>query len=402
MVSNNTITYTPALPTTASYAGDFVGIDLNVTGTNTANSSPTIIKGNTITRTGSAVRLLGICDGTLLQCNTFSNCTQGVFFDFASIGTQGSLLQPWDNQWTNFGTNFRVTGTKISMGIQWFYRSPNNYQITPMFMNTSNSIVPFPASATTASFCSSIPIDTVIDDQIERIIADTTTYHYFEDQSRYMENKYAYALLDQDSLLRITNTAYLNYYDSARQTNLGTFQMVDRLIADERFAEAQLQLQAINPENLIETYKQQVTQILLNRYLNEGYVLSESDSANLLTIGYTRSWEGGTAVYTARVLLGLEVCDMNIGLRTSFINANTESIKQVALYPNPSKGEITIGNAGATELEITVCSLEGTVLYHYTGKQRIFKFDFLTNGVYLLKVKDDKGLNTVQKFNILK
>lgn len=101
-------------------------------------------------------------------------------------------------------------------------------------------------------FVSGIPIDTVIDDQIERIIADTTTYNYFEDQSRYMENKYAYALLDQDSLLRVTDQAYLNYYDSVKQTNLGAFQMVDRLIEAELFAEAQLQLQTINPENLIE------------------------------------------------------------------------------------------------------------------------------------------------------
>ena len=325
-----------------------------------------------------------------------------MYFNFASIEDQGSTLVPWDNQWTNFGTNFRVIGTKIGGPISWYYRSPNNYQLTPLLMIPATAIIPKPASATTISFCSGIPIDTIVDDtQIGRIVADTTTYNYFEDQSRYMEQKYAYALLDQDSLLRVTNEAYLNYYDSAKQTNLGAFQMVDRLMEVENYAEAQLQLQTINPENLIETYKQQVTQVLLNRYLNEGYVLTESDSANLLTIAYTRSWEGGSAVYTARVLLGLEVCDMNIGLRTSFTTANTIA-NTATLYPNPSNGELTIGNVGNDEVQITVSSLSGKVLYQYTGKQRIFKMDFLVNGVYLLKIKDEKGLNTVQKFSIVK
>lgn len=82
---------------------------------------------------------------------------------------------------------------------------------------------------------------------------------------------------------------------------------------------------------------QQVTQILLNRYLDQGYVLTEDDSANLLTIGYTRSWEGGSAVYTARILLGLEVCDMNIGLRTSFNTTSGWGSTSIAL-PQPLKG----------------------------------------------------------------
>jgi len=62
--------------------------------------------------------------------------------------------------------------------------------------------------------------------------------------------------------------------------------------------------------------------------------------------------------------------------------------KKATVFPNPTKGEITVSGKNITEIE--VCSLSGTTILSYKASSKI-DISNLENGIYLLKIRSGEN-----------
>ena len=84
---------------------------------------------------------------------------------------------------------------------------------------------------------------------------------------------------------------------------------------------------------------------------------------------------------------------------------NIKSIKNLKLFPNPTRGKITISNIQNIELKtIEIYSVLGKLVKHLSVRQNPSKLDLnlthFNKGIYLLKVLDKAGISHTQKLVI--
>jgi hypothetical protein len=120
----------------------------------------------------------------------------------------------------------------------------------------------------------------------------------------------------------------------------------------------------IIPVNTIESQKKTVNNIYLQTIVNN-QIISFSDSITLFNIANQLPFYGGEAVYSARVILGLDPTNLNLDYvkgpdkpNDNFINSN-----KVRVYPNPAINSINI------VFETLIDKNAIFELYDFSGKQ---------------------------------
>lgn len=123
------------------------------------------------------------------------------------------------------------------------------------------------------------------------------------------------------------------------------------------------------------------------------YSFSSEDSLLLYDIAYQDPSYGGTAVFSARVMLGIDVENNNTRRSSNSISINnlTET-KFARFYPNPAKDyvnyEVTLGINDIAQLE--VFDLFGRVIFakkiDYDSKTGFIDFRDKTFGMYTYKI----------------
>jgi hypothetical protein len=149
--------------------------------------------------------------------------------------------------------------------------------------------------------------------------------------------------------------------------------------------------------NLIEYNLKQVYLIYAASWLQSKADFSPSDSAMLWNIALQDPAEGGTGVYSARVLLGLDVDDYGAS-NLRLINGEPENEEQTSVnnefivYPVPTKDnltlEYTVNEGQAAQVEMNDLTGKRVIVEQLQPLTDVYTFDLsgLPEGVYMLRV----------------
>ena len=120
-----------------------------------------------------------------------------------------------------------------------------------------------------------------------------------------------------------------------------------------------------------------------------GQTISTNDGS-AITVGYsTNVVSGGNDIYVCKIGPNNDYPDTENGVVNnnivSIIEPENESF-ELEIYPNPSKGLITVSASNAQVNNINVLDMKGTVVLTQTGESSI-DLSFLENGYYILLIE---------------
>ena len=132
----------------------------------------------------------------------------------------------------------------------------------------------------------------------------------------------------------------------------------------------------------------------------------KADSTTLNTIAFMNPLDGGDAVYSARVLLQLQIDDET---GTPFRMMNEESDLEdetIVVYPNPNDGNMTIEYEIEGDAEMQITDVMGKVICTYTlfATNNIIEINCndLSNGVYFYSIIANGNIIKSDKIVIIK
>jgi hypothetical protein len=154
---------------------------------------------------------------------------------------------------------------------------------------------------------------------------------------------------------------------------------------------------SIIPNQCAEAYHQTVNGIFFNTWGTGNFNISPADSTTLYNIAILNPYDCGTAIYDARVMLGINVNDYIGGGSRMMETIPPPSNGVVAdnvgiLYPNPTENSCTY-EATLAQTEsgmIMMYDLNGKLLQSYkliSGNNTIFMdVSMFSNGIYMYKI----------------
>jgi hypothetical protein len=143
----------------------------------------------------------------------------------------------------------------------------------------------------------------------------------------------------------------------------------------------------VTPENTVESNQIYILNLIAQQKLSGIKILDSTQTETLTNMAAQTIWEGGEAVISARIILNMEVDDMNAGLRGG-IHAFDEY---------PENEQITVES---NQLQIILIELQNSGFSNFTlfdtfGKQQKINATFdlasISNGVYLIICYDCQG-----------
>ena len=150
--------------------------------------------------------------------------------------------------------------------------------------------------------------------------------------------------------------------------------------------------------NLIENNMQVVNDIYLNT-LAQGVMFDDTQRDALLAIAMLTPYLGGDAVYSARVMLGIDPRDYNLFHRYAKPESTTlPVINTLKVYPNPVTDELTIEILDGMEdgvVTVELFDLPGKKMFSgqitISSSKGSVNLGGVKNGIYLLKISDAYG-----------
>jgi hypothetical protein len=209
--------------------------------------------------------------------------------------------------------------------------------------------------------------------------------------------------LYNDSVLRYSNSDFLNFYTAEMNDNLGYFIAVFNSIYAQEYDAAQIKLTQINCDNQIEANLKDVLTIFTNAKLNN-VEFSTSDVETLQNIAFQIPKEGGLAVYLARAILNEEIDDANGTGRLGLSNTANNNFA-IEVFPNPNDGEFTayFRSEQNKEFNLIVLNPLGETLYECkieNGQKRII--EHLNSGIYFINLWEQNLLVCTKKIVVIK
>ena len=375
---------------------------------------------------GTGIRIIGDCHNTQFSCNHFKACEKGIYTvpnstnGFATvISHQGNwtLNRPQDNFFYQMPNN---TGVRVSGNInkqtiftngpaQWYYRTANggffidnadDHEGTVMSnpqTSCTNGILP-PPDPDDATY------DVYRDEIYGQIVRNEMDYILYEDEFEYFDDQYLYEILynnpDIMYLGEPDDTAYINFYNYLTNSNVREFIEVQELIDENNINQALMDNGAIVAQNVIEANQQYVNEVYLSSFAQDKY-FTENQEQTLFAIAMLTPYIGGDAVYSARVMLGINPNDYNLAYRLARPTDSIQTIYNdnlVSIYPNPASTQLTI------EFNYNLETSSAFILYDITGRKVLeqnlsknsnkFTLDIssLQNGVYFYKTSSDNSI----------
>lgn len=406
-VYNNLIQKAMPNPSTA-FTTKLYGISIET------NSMGTKVQENEVRRLGKGLVFYATPNGPLaVSCNKIYQNRTGVSLNNTFIGDQGmpnpsGIAQ--DNQWSipgNISSNWlgaERIGTPISPPTTWYSRStalpffPQSNQMNPIgiaitFGNASGA--PY-----TCSFgCANPPC---YYDVVKKMIKKELPFDNLDADALQLTDMKTYQLIKQDSSYTTTGTPddslFIAYRDSLANTNIGLlYEFTEKLAAGDTLG-AYSSLMAVNPSRCPETSQKIVYEIYWKTWAKDIFAFEPQDSLLLYQIAEQRPHICGTAVYDARVMLGLDFNDFedaqprmaNVEDNEITINDEEGNYKGV-LYPNPANDYViykTWLNEGET-LSIVFYDVMGKPIIskQITGTtEEQFDLSKFSSGIYFYKI----------------
>jgi len=403
-VKQNTITQNAVPAVTPTFA-----MTKTLLGINVENSLGCIVgSSNTITKFGSGGYIYGNCNPSTLACNNLNSCYYGFNFDgplatnfSAAVGDQirdASLTpRPTANVWT--GSINSDLGGFIQPTINWFENNPSpptTVGLAPL------SLV---GNAVTVTGNNDICYQFKIPAQAQRgmlrsIVAQQNNYVSLTAQNLTLEHKFALKTLRENPQWMHQNnpddTLFQNFYARMMASNLGKLGLINDTIANGHINDAININNTIIDTNALNANRKTVNLIYLSTWAQGILSFSSADSATLYSIAIEEPLEFGDAVYSARVMLGIDPNNAGNRIREDIPVINISKAKEISIskvYPNPNDGTMQI-NYSLEEGQIgklIIYDLTGRKLNTYSlqeGEHNTLKISegALKNGVYFYEI----------------
>jgi len=381
-------------------------------GINVVNSTLTTVVKNNITKMGVGIRTFGDCTNATLACNTLDANYYGFnFVGPSKIDDQLPFSIPTDNVWT--GTINSDLAGNIFPAVEWNYNGtpPSSGALTPLSLIGSA-----PQPTTFLGICNQYlapPVITQREINVGPIARDELSYFNYDPEFKWKNKKHAFRQLKQNpgwlSLGQPDDTTFQNFYNYTETSPVGGFDKVNDLILLEDFQQASIENSGISTNCLMEFNQKRVNEIYIS-YRNTD-TISSSDSTELESFAWQNSLIGGDAVFTARVLLQLDIIDDENGsTRFALAEFETEEVQDIEtvfdIYPNPASSELFLysksNDNSNSHLKFTVTDLLGNIILQsiITKSITLIKIDGISNGIYFINLYKEDELNESKKFII--
>ena len=244
-------------------------------------------------------------------------------------------------------------------------------------------------------------------------IVEGEQYIDLQNEYRAYDANWLFEMLSQDTTMMWLggnlDADYRQFFDSIRMSNIGEFTKVYDYIEAGDFEEAKSLNNSIVPEQDIFANLQTVLNIYLDSWCIERYDLSQLEYETLFDIANQTPYEGGDAVYTARIMIGFEPDEHGVAYRLHKYD-KVEEKEELFLYPNPASSEITIEftNDSFDNIDalLQVYSITGKLIYatqfNTNTSFKVLPVVMLKNGVYIYHISLSNGIDKSGKLVILK
>lgn len=351
--------------------------------------------------------------------NSMSNCNDGLVLanSMGGIGKNGSATAPADNSWSGFfdrsqtlsdnaNFNFFIGSNQAS----YFYcraglgSTPTlNFDITN---NPLNVLTPNNASGIYQVVCNNINNE-LLDgndpsDVFKELIINDEEYPVLQEESEWLNKKYAYEQLVFDSSYALLNDPELNdFIDSMQFENIAMIAWIEELIQQNDYYYAQLVNNGLTPQNLIEQNIQVFNEYYLRWCENPNVEFSISEINDLIAIANQCVNLGGKAVLQSRIFL--ECILFEPGSYTNYCPVPTSSLRKsknnkrsntfqndftILLTPNPANNLLTFKSDKTAYplkyniLDLTGKSISEAILYNADESINVSQ---LRDGIYFIK-----------------
>lgn len=399
-IASNTITPVPFNINQPSTNSDInIGIKIE----NTANAKVTC---NIIRKTGTALHVAGVNTASTIWDNDFVRSFKGISVtNGGSLGIQGSLNRPSDNQWMNMSTasgsgQCMADGT-ASQSVLFVRTNPVSYD--PIIQG------PF-----IKNYClNNLPIllcPTAIDDDpnsVKYSISEEIPAQSLE--SRGWSKKSIAKIIHQHSDWIATDSTIAIFIDSLVAKPAVLFDSVLTLRENEDFSLAEILNQTIVPDIQMDELEKEVNGyylILDNQQPLDQYVNRIKEIAEMCP------FTEGEGVYKARILMEMfspfdttffNVCEDEIQNRMQQENTDEENTDfSVSAFPNPANESITFNiESDENEFELTVFDVTGRVIIDMKLLDSATSIDLrsFSNGVYSYTIRSESGAFYSGKFS---
>lgn len=363
---------------------------------------------NSSTNMGSGIHVLGQNHFSQWECNELDYCYRGFYFDpnNAVISDQGTLYNPTDNQWVDRPTGFseRIDGgldldLLVENPKKWHYRNLSDYLVIlsfdaigffdPILLgNTApycDGSAPSGGSGGIAGMALSEGLDA-----LEGLSNGSNTYNNYNETYQYRDQEMVYRTMEASPSLQGERIALDNFFNAIE--NSGIAMNID-IQKDMELAEVEAALaknESWLTDNLYQAHSKTVNGIYLNSIAIEEE-MSATDIESLESIALTTPYLSGDAVYSARVILGIDAGDSGIAYRLS----ETRDTNVSHWYPNPTQGKISINFANlAKQSRKAYCyDLMGKLVYQKSLSLNNDLIDMdlshFTSGIYFIEIEQD-------------
>ncbi len=328
------------------------GMVQRLRGISIENSPVTYAIDNIFTRLGSGIFGWETSSGSTLACNTMNRCYNGVFFTGgAATGFQcdigDQILDPNNtpastgNVWNNTVSLINDLNGNVSPTISWRYHT-----VTPPTAVGTNGINLVFDSYNACGIFFLLPQQVERDRQVGvalRSASDTNTTA----ENRHLLHRYAHRKLTQTpawlSLGFPDDTLYQNFFNSYNPTNVGTLRQIEIAADSGGFQFVASACNSLACSNVPEHNVKVVYGIYAATWMQGIAEFTSADSATLLNIAQQDPIEGGTAVYSAQVMLDLEIdyyggSSQRIGQE----NSSHATQSELNVYPNPANASVKL------------------------------------------------------------
>ncbi len=409
LVLNNLVQKQNPNPTT-TYTNMLYGISIET------NGISSVIQENEVRRLGKGLNFYGQPNAPLrVTCNGMYANRVGLSLNNTFIGDQG-LPNPGgiaqDNQWSipgNVSNGWKGAERISSPLTTWYTRSstlpffPNQIsQMEPSFaiVNSTNYLVSG-ASYNCTFGCPNPPCLPV---EIVKMVRKEAPFDQINNEERKMVDIQLYReLKTQPEYLNTgntTDTLFANYLDSLESTNIARIYRFNEKLELGDTLGAYTEVMNITPEYTPEDNHKIVNEIYWRTWVYNIFEFSSADSSALYQVAEQKPHLGGTAVYDARVMLGLDFFDfvedenkMSENYVQDQTNSDSKDQIEFVLYPNPASTFISymISLEDSETATFTIYDVVGREIYRSVfdneNKSGSINISEMAKGSYTYKVE---------------
>jgi len=244
------------------------------------------------------------------------------------------------------------------------------------------------------------------------IAREENVYGSLQSSYREAENSLFYTIaMARPDMLNMNDSSdfsFQQYFNNLATSNTGLRQDIYNLIEDGDYAQAYILNNSLMDTSTWDKTSKQVSRIYLDSWCQGQFNFASQDRDSLWSIAHASPYERGNAVFSARVLLGLDPDQVPLPHSQS-VGFEPQIGKSTVFYPNPAKDYICFrieeGQSGNDVLaEVQLLDIVGRPIYQtrvlLIEGENCVSAPQGKSGIYIIRLTSTSGLNESGKIII--